>query len=230
MVEINKEIVEIVNKAGRIGTLGTANKLGQPNIAYFGSPQLSEEGTIVMGLGSNRTLKNLEENPLAVFFCIAESPVTFTTPGYRLYLKVREIQKEGPILDSQGNELGRHKGIPFYTIGQRKGLGIAATDPLYVTNINAEENVVYVGSKVDLYGDELTATDLKWIAFDQLNEPMQVQAKIRYRHTAADATVTPDGDGGVRVKFTQKQMSITPGQAVVFYDGDTVIGGGTIQC
>ena len=100
MVEINKEIIEIVNKAGRIGTLGTANKLGQPNVAYFGSPQLSEDGTIVMGLGSNRTLKNLEENPLAVFFCIAESPVAFTTPGYRLYLKVREIQKEGPIIDS----------------------------------------------------------------------------------------------------------------------------------
>jgi len=100
MTEISKEIFEIVNKAGRIGTLGTANKLGQPNVAYFGSPQLSEDGTIVMGLGSNRTLKNLEENPLAVFFCIAESPVAFTTPGYRLYLKVREIQKEGPIIDS----------------------------------------------------------------------------------------------------------------------------------
>ena len=110
MVEINKEIIEIVNKAGRIGTLGTANKLGQANVAYFGSPQLSEDGTIVMGLGSNRTLKNLEENPLAVFFCIAESPVTFTTPGYRLYLKVREIQKEGPIIDSVKKAIAEHAG------------------------------------------------------------------------------------------------------------------------
>ena len=110
MVEINKEIIEIVNNAGRIGTLGTANKLGQPNVAYFGSPQLSEDGTIVMGLGSNRTLKNLEENPLAVFFCIAQSPVTFTTPGYRLYLKVREIQKEGPIIDSVKSAIAEHAG------------------------------------------------------------------------------------------------------------------------
>jgi hypothetical protein len=110
MVEVSKEIIEIVNKAGRIGTLGTANKMGQPNVAYFGSPQLSEDGTIVMGLGSNRTLHNLEENPLAVFFCIAESPVTFTTPGYRLYLKVREIQKEGPIIDGVKNAIAEVAG------------------------------------------------------------------------------------------------------------------------
>lgn len=110
MVEINKEVIATVNKAGRIGTLGTANKLGQPNVAYFGSPQLSEDGTIVMGLGNNRTLKNLEENPLAVFFSVAESPVGFTTPGYRLYLKVREIQKEGPIIDSVKKVIAEHAG------------------------------------------------------------------------------------------------------------------------
>jgi len=110
MAKINKEIIEIVNKAGRIGALGTANELGQPNVAYFGSPQLSEDGTIIMGLGSNRTLKNLEENPLAVFFCVVESPVTFTTPGYRLYLKVREIQKAGPIFDSVKKAIAEHAG------------------------------------------------------------------------------------------------------------------------
>ena len=110
MVEINKEVMEIVNKPGRIGTLGTANKQGRPNVAYFGSPRLSEDGTIVMGLGSNRTLKNLEENPFAVFFCVAESPVTFTTPGYRLYLKAREIQKEGPIIDGVRKVIAEHAG------------------------------------------------------------------------------------------------------------------------
>jgi len=110
MAKINKEIIEIVNKAGRIGALGTANKLGQPNVAYFGSPRLSEDGTIIMGLSSNRTLKNLEENPLAVFFCVAESPVTFTTPGYRLYLKVREIQKAGPIFDGVKKAIAEHAG------------------------------------------------------------------------------------------------------------------------
>ncbi len=110
MVDISKEIVEIVNKPGRIGTLGTANKQGQPNVGYFGSPRLMEDGTIIMGLGSNRTLKNLEENPLAVFFCVAEGPVTFKTPGYRLYLKVREIQKEGSVLDGVKEAIAKHAG------------------------------------------------------------------------------------------------------------------------
>ena len=110
MVEISKEIIEVVNKSGRIGTLGTADKTGQPNVGYFGSPRLTEEGTLVMGLGNNRTLKNLEENPLAVFFSVAESPVTFTTPGYRLYLKAREIQKEGPVLDSVREAIGKAAG------------------------------------------------------------------------------------------------------------------------
>ncbi len=110
MSKINKEVIEIVNKTGRIGVIATANRLGQPNVAYFGSPRLSEDGTIIMGLGSNRTLKNLEENPLAVFFCVAESPVTFTTPGYRLYLKVREIQKAGPIFDDVKKAIAEHAG------------------------------------------------------------------------------------------------------------------------
>lgn len=110
MVEINKGIIEIVNRAGRIGTLGTANKLGEPNVAYFDSPRLSDDGTIEMGLGNNRTLRNLKENPRAVFFCVAESPVTFTTPGYRLYLKVREIQKAGSIIDGVKKAIAEHAG------------------------------------------------------------------------------------------------------------------------
>ena len=110
MVDISKEMVEIVNKSGRIGTLGTADKQGQPNVAYFGSLRLMEDGTILMGLGNNRSLRNLEENPLAVFFCVTESPVTFKTTGYRLYLKVREIQKEGDILDGVKEVIAKHAG------------------------------------------------------------------------------------------------------------------------
>jgi len=110
MVEITKEIIDVVNSPGRIGTLGTADKQGQPNVAYFGSPQLFADGTIVLGLGNNQTLKNLAENPLAVFFCIADSPVTFTTPGYRLYLKVREIQKQGPIIEGVKKAIAEHAG------------------------------------------------------------------------------------------------------------------------
>ncbi|MFA4836869.1 MAG: pyridoxamine 5'-phosphate oxidase family protein [Dehalococcoidia bacterium] len=98
-MKISKEIIEMVNKPGRIGTLSTSNKQNQPNVAYLGSPRLTPEGTLVLGLGNNRTLRNLEENPLAVFFAAAGGPVTFSTPGYRLYLKVKEVQKQGTILD-----------------------------------------------------------------------------------------------------------------------------------
>lgn len=110
MVKISKEMIEVVNKSGRIGTLGTADKGGQPNVGYFGSPQLTDEETLVMGLGNNRTLKNLEENPLAVFFSVTESPVTFSTPGYRLYLKAREIQKEGPVLNKVREAIAKAAG------------------------------------------------------------------------------------------------------------------------
>lgn len=99
MTEISKEIFDIINQPGRVGVLSTADGQGQPNSAYFGSLKLLEDGTVILGLGNNRSLKNLEENPLAVLFCVTQSPVAFDTPGYRLYLKVREIRKSGPLLD-----------------------------------------------------------------------------------------------------------------------------------
>lgn len=110
MTEISKEVFEIVNKPGRVGVLSTADKKGQPNAAYFGSLRLMEDGTVVLGMGNNRSLKNLEENALAVLFCVTESPVTFTTPGYRLYLKARNIQKEGPLLDGVKKAISEHAG------------------------------------------------------------------------------------------------------------------------
>jgi predicted pyridoxine 5'-phosphate oxidase superfamily flavin-nucleotide-binding protein len=99
LFDINKEVFDIVNKPGRVGVLGTADKQGQPNAAYFGSMRLIDDGSVVMGLGNNRSLKNLEENPLAVLFCVTESPVGFQTPGLRLYLKLKEIQKSGPLFN-----------------------------------------------------------------------------------------------------------------------------------
>ena len=110
MTEISKEIIEIVNKPGRIGVLATADKQGQPNAAYFGSLKLMEDGSVVLGLGNNRSLKNLEANPLAVLFCVTESPVSFNTPGYRLYLKAIEIQKEGTLLDRVKKAIAEHAG------------------------------------------------------------------------------------------------------------------------
>jgi predicted pyridoxine 5'-phosphate oxidase superfamily flavin-nucleotide-binding protein len=110
MVEISKEVFEIVNKPGRVGVLGTADKQGQPNTAYFGSLRLMVDGSVVLGLGKNRSLKNLEENPLAVLFCVTESPVGFQTPGLRLYLKLKEIQKAGPLYDAIKTAIAEHAG------------------------------------------------------------------------------------------------------------------------
>jgi len=137
--------------------------------------------------------------------------------------------KSGPILDQQGNVLGKHRGIIFYTIGQRKGLGISAKGALYVVAINREENAIIVGSKEEVCGTELIASGLNWIAMEKLKRPMRVKAKIRYLHQEAEAMVIPSGESEVQVKFREPQMAITPGQAVVFYDGDRVVGGGSIE-
>lgn len=134
----------------------------------------------------------------------------------------------GPILDGEGNVLGEHRGIMYYTIGQRKGLGIPAAAPLYVTAIEPSKNAVVVGAKAQTYTDELAADNLNWISGTAPGFPLNVKARVRYRHPEADAIVTSLDNNSVYVKFSAPQMAVTPGQAVVFYDGDTVIGGGTI--
>ena len=139
------------------------------------------------------------------------------------------VARPGPILNREGEILGWHRGIQFYTVGQRKGLGISFKEPLYVTAIDQEKNVILVGAKDEVYGDELVASELNWIAMEGLWQPMEVKAKVRYQHKEAQALIAPLDNGQVHVKFEEPQMAITPGQAVVFYDGDTVIGGGTIE-
>jgi tRNA-specific 2-thiouridylase len=135
----------------------------------------------------------------------------------------------GPILDERGNILGRHQGIINYTIGQRKGLGIAASKPLYVIAIKPEHNAVIVGGKESALSDNLVATNVNWLAIDHPTEAITATAKIRYRHPEAAATITPIEKNTVYVKFKRPQLAITPGQAVVFYNGDIVLGGGKIK-
>ncbi|MBN1176280.1 MAG: tRNA 2-thiouridine(34) synthase MnmA [Dehalococcoidales bacterium] len=134
----------------------------------------------------------------------------------------------GPVLDSEGKIIGEHRGIIHYTVGQRKGLGIAAKEPLYVIAIDAERNAVIAGTKEQTHGTELVAGDLNWIAVSPPEAPVKVKAKIRYGHAEAEATVTPIDNDSVSVTFNKPQTAITPGQTVVFYNVDTVIGGGTI--
>ncbi|MDF2564242.1 MAG: tRNA-specific 2-thiouridylase mnmA [Massilibacillus sp.] len=149
---------------------------------------------------------------------------------YKAYLedKVPQALKAGNIVDLAGNILGKHKGVPLYTIGQRKGLGIAAKNPLYVVGLDMGKNQVIVGSNEEVFAKELIATDLNWITIDALKEPMKVSAKIRYGAREGEALITPIAEGMVKVTFNEVQRAITPGQSVVFYDGDTVVGGGSI--
>jgi tRNA-specific 2-thiouridylase len=139
-----------------------------------------------------------------------------------------EYARQGTILDGAGRTLGRHQGIAAYTIGQRRGLGITFAEPLYVTAIEAERNAIIVGNRDQTYGTELTAGGLNWITIEAPEGPLRVKARIRYRHAEAVATVIPQDDNSVRVEFASPQTAITPGQTIVFYDGDKVVGAGTI--
>jgi tRNA-uridine 2-sulfurtransferase len=134
----------------------------------------------------------------------------------------------GEIVDVRGHLLGHHDGIEFYTIGQRRGLGITTPEPVYVIELDPENNRVVVGDDSALDRDEFTALNCNWIPFDQLSGSIEVTAKIRYNHAGTPATLTPSGNGGVKVKLHSPQRAITPGQAAVFYQDDLVVGGGWI--
>ena len=135
----------------------------------------------------------------------------------------------GDFVDESGRVLGRHKGIVHYTVGQRKGLGIAADTPLYVKRIDAAENRVVLSGNDALFSRELTANDFNWIAYDVPPRELRATARVRYHQRTQAATVTVLEDGHVHLVFDEPQRAITPGQAVVLYDGDTVLGGGTIE-
>ncbi len=134
----------------------------------------------------------------------------------------------GEIVNTSGAVIGAHAGIHHYTIGQRRGIGIADAQPLYVTRIDSNRNRIIVGTKEELLSDEFIAASVNWIAFDDPSKPVQAEARVRYRHSAAPATITPLCDVRACVKFDEPQRAITPGQATVFYRGDEVIGGGWI--
>ena len=134
----------------------------------------------------------------------------------------------GAYLDQNGNTVGTHKGAVAYTLGQRKGLNLAMGEPVYVCAKDMAKNTVTVGPNEALYRKELLANDWNWIAIEKLTRPTPVYAKARSRMTEQPATVYPEGNGFARVVFDEPQRALTPGQAVVLYAGDTVVGGGTI--
>ena len=134
----------------------------------------------------------------------------------------------GDYLDLSGNVVGKHCGAVCYTLGQRKGLGIALGAPVYVCSKDMEANTVTVGPEKALFATTLLADNWNWFPFESLTEPIRVMAKARYRHIPQPATVYPEGNGTAKVVFDTPQRAMTPGQSVVLYDGDTVVGGGII--
>lgn len=135
----------------------------------------------------------------------------------------------GDVRDGQGRVIGRHDGIHRFTVGQRKGLGLASPIPLYVVDIDAETNSLTVGPREALQRDSLTASSVNWISGAAPSPRSRVTAQIRYRHREAAATITPLDHARVDVQFDEPQIAVTPGQAVVFYTGDVVVGGGWID-
>jgi tRNA-specific 2-thiouridylase len=147
------------------------------------------------------------------------------------YLEEQNVpmpESAGEMVNAQGEVIGRHEGIFNFTIGQRKGLGVASSAPLYVLKIDPASHCVTVGSEAELATRTLRARQLNWISIAELTAPMRVRVKIRNRHQPAWARLEPAGAGEVLASFDVPQRAVTPGQAAVFYDGDEVVGGGWI--
>lgn len=140
-----------------------------------------------------------------------------------------EMPPPGDIVTAAGDVVGTHTGIHRYTVGQRRGLGIASEKPLYVLQIERARNQIVVGDEGELESLEFFARGINWVAFDEPTEPVRSAVKVRYRHQPAPATIYALPEGGARIVFDEPQRAITPGQATIFYDGDEVVGGGWIE-
>jgi len=150
---------------------------------------------------------------------------------YRGFLRRRapEAFRPGPIVDRAGRVLGEHRGLAGFTVGQRRGLGITAGQALYVVALDPDRNAVVVGNGPDLEETRLVATQVNFIPFDSLDGEMRVAAKVRHSHAAAPATISPRAPAAVEVRFDSAQRAFAPGQSVVFYQDDLVVGGGIIK-
>lgn len=143
--------------------------------------------------------------------------------------RIPQAFQSGPVVDIEGHIIGQHRGVARYTIGQRKGMGIAASHPLYVIRILHDSNEIVVGPNEKLYHRNLLASQVHLVSSEKITQPLTVKAKIRYKHKETIAIVKPVEKDRARVEFGKPQRAITPGQSVVFYNGDVVVGGGIIE-
>jgi tRNA-specific 2-thiouridylase len=153
---------------------------------------------------------------------------------YRRYLRDQAAATElpiaaGPIYDTEGAEIGRHEGIPFYTVGQRKGIGVAAGRPLFITRIDAQNNAIFMADRDALAQHDVAIEQINWIDCDVPELRREVTCKIRYKDAGAAAMIIDSDAHSARLRFDEPQFAITPGQSAVMYDGDRVVGGGVIE-
>lgn len=183
-----------------------------------------------IGSYNKKQIRNLARDiGLPVWDKRESQEICFITDGdYYDFLARRSLNQPGDIVSTEGTTLGRHSGIGFYTVGQRRRLGLASVKPLYVVALDPVSNRVIVGPEEQLFRNELYAGDVSYVSGKPPPQPVRIAAKIRYRSPEARAMLYPEGERA-RVVFEAPQRAITPGQAIVFYDGDIVLGGGTIE-
>jgi tRNA-specific 2-thiouridylase len=149
------------------------------------------------------------------------------------YFREKGVARESPrgeIVDGHGQVLGEHAGVHRFTVGQRRGIGVAAGEPLYVIATEPASQRVIVGRDEELHSDRVTAAEVNWISVARITEPLRAEVRIRHKHLPAPATLYPTSDPAhVSVRFDEPQRAVTPGQAAVFYQGDLVLGGGWIE-
>ncbi len=164
------------------------------------------------------------DKPESQDLCLVES-----NGSMRAFLDKYLAPKQGDIVDTEGKVLGQHDGVHHYTIGQRKGLGIAAPAPLYVISLDAVNNRVIVGDRTKATQPECTVERVNWVSIAEPSSPIRAEVQIRYRSAPIPVTIVPLGNSRVRVVFDEPQFSVTPGQAAVWYEGEKVLGGGIIE-
>jgi tRNA-specific 2-thiouridylase len=193
-------------------------------------PQLARARFPIGGLDKPAVRDAARRLGLAVAEKHDSQEICFVAPGEHAdFVQKRAGIPSGAVRDHAGRVLARHEGVHRFTIGQRKGLGVSSPIPLYVLGIDAESATVTVGPREALERTTLSASRVNWISGDTPPGAIRAHARIRYRHREAAATITPLPDAHVAVTFDEPQSAITPGQAVVFYDGDCVVGGGWID-
>ena len=221
------------DQSGRSELIRAVDKSKDQSYALWGIRQTSLSKTLFpLGDLTKTEVRKLAENFGLPTAQKPESQEICFIPdnNYHRLLKdhTRDI-KSGEMVDTSGNVIGQHDGYPFYTIGQRKGLGGGFEKPMYVVDIDSKKNQITVGDSTDLRSQEFIVKDINLISVDTIINPIQVQIKIRYNDIGHNGILIPEPDGTIRIKFDEPQKSVTPGQSAVFFDDELVIGGGIIE-